>query len=493
MTQQKIRKNNSKPSLIKAIFCYILASIYSEELRAQEDKRVLTLDQTLAWVARYHPVMRQADLTVEAARFLLRQSRGDFDPQLKGFWNEKQYQSTLYYQYIDTYLSVPLWIGDIKAGYEYNQGQYISADRRVPEEGLFYAGIRVPIGYGLFMDERRNAIRQAQLMGEMARAERMKMINKLYFDVVKDYWSWYFAYQQKQVLEQAYEVVRIRYEATVEKVRMGEQAVIDSLEVAINLQDRLLLLQEAEAELIQARLKLSAHLWSPDRLPLEIQADVVPENPTQDFTFSSLYTIEQLQQQLEAQHPELQKLRLKFQALDFDRRLQIEKLKPKLDISYNFMSVPSAAAENMEITYLRNNYKFGIEFGFPLFLRTSRGKLQEIRIKQQQVTQEEVDLSRNLLNKLEATYRELLLTEQMLMAQIELVESYRALRDGEYAKFIAGESYVFLVNKREEKLLDAELKLAKTQANYEKLKAEVLWISGLPLWELSSIDTSAVD
>jgi len=454
---------------------------------AQEDSiKRLKLQDVLQWVAAYHPVMKQADLNLEQGRFALRQGRGSFDPQLKGTWDEKNFKNKQYYQYINSYVSVPLWIGELKAGYEQNQGLYINPDRTVPEEGLWYAGITVPLGYGLFIDERRNALRQGQLMQEMAAAERLKAINKLYYQVVKDYWNWYFAYKKKEALQRAYDLVNARYEFTLEKVKMGEEAPIDSLEAGINRQDRLVMLLEAEAELTQARLALSAHLWTEDATPVELNDDVIPEEPSSaaERSFQELYPLETLKQHLETQHPELQKLRLKYQSLDFERRLYTEKMKPKINLNYNFLSAQPVKSGEWNSVYLQNNYKFGLEFAFPLFMREAGGKRQQVRVKQLQNEQEQTYLLRTLNNDLEAAYRALLLTGQNLHNLRSMVQNYRALRDGEYAKFVAGESYVFLVNKREEKLLDAEIKLAKTQAHYEKLKAEVLWLSGLSLWEL---------
>lgn len=482
----KVQKRN-KPVIRKQQFLFWILKFLAVTAYAQEDTtKRLSLQEVLQWVAAYHPVMKQADLYLEQGRFALRQARGNFDPQLKGSWDEKNFKTKQYYQYINSYVSVPLWIGELKAGYERNQGLYINPDRTVPEEGLWYAGIKVPLGYGLFIDERRNALRQAQLMQEMAAAERLKTINKLYYQVVKDYWSWYFAYKKKEALQRAYDLVNARYEFTLEKVKMGEEAPIDSLEAGINRQDRLIMLLEAEAELNQARLALSAHLWTEDGTPVELNPEVAPDEPKQatEQPFQERYPLETLKQQLEAQHPELQKLRLKYQSLEFERRLYAEKMKPKINLSYNFLSGQPVKTGEWNGTYLQNNYKFGVEFAFPLFMREAGGKRQQVKVKQLQNEQEQLYLLRSLYNELEATYRTLLFTEQNLRNLFSMVQNYRALRDGEYAKFVAGESYVFLVNKREEKLLDAEIKLAKTQAAYEKLKAEVLWLSGLPLWDL---------
>jgi outer membrane protein TolC len=93
---------------------------------------------------------------------------------------------------------VPVWIGELKAGYERNQGQYVNPEYRTPNEGLAYAGVSVPlpISQGFFIDARRNTLRQAQLFRDIAEADRVKEINKLLLSAAKDYWNWYYAYNE---------------------------------------------------------------------------------------------------------------------------------------------------------------------------------------------------------------------------------------------------------------------------------------------------------
>lgn len=321
-------------------------------------------------------------------------------------------------------------------------------------------------------------------MAQMAEVEQLKVRNKLFLQVVKDYWTWYFAWEQKAQLEAAVALVRQRLALTREKVRLGEQAAIDSLEAYINLQDRQLQLQEAVMALEQARLRLSTHLWSKDGTPVELRPDVRPARSAgiSMAEFSSRFPLAELEARLVQQHPELQKLRLKYEQLEVERRLQVEKMKPKLNLKYNFLTTQPAEGP-WDGTYFRNNYKVGVDFGFPLFLRTARAKVQMLSLKQMRNEQEVAFAERQLLNELRAAYQRLLLQARNFDSLQALVRNYEALRQGEYDKFSAGESYVFLVNKREEKLLDARIKLAKVTSELEKARFEVLFLSGIPIEE----------
>ncbi|MFZ4634633.1 MAG: TolC family protein [Saprospiraceae bacterium] len=82
-------------------------------------------------------------------------------------------------------------------------------------------------------------------------------------------------------------------------------------------------------------------------------------------------------------------------------------------------------------------------------------------------------------NKMRAYLNEL----QNLQKQIDLYQSitnnYRALLDGENEKFRFGESSVFLINTREQRWLEAQIKLFKLQSEYRKTEAGLLWASGV--------------
>ena len=62
-----------------------------------------------------------------------------------------------------------------------------------PNQGLCpiaNEGLSLPIGKGFLIDERRLAVRQANIYQQIATAEQAKMINKILITALKDYWEW---------------------------------------------------------------------------------------------------------------------------------------------------------------------------------------------------------------------------------------------------------------------------------------------------------------
>jgi outer membrane protein TolC len=453
--------------------------------QASQKTRVLTSREFFQRVMEFHPVARQTALLSENARQELRIARGEFDPKLEADLAMKEFKKSLYYRNWNAELKVPVWIGELKAGYENNTGTYVNPEIRTPDRGLAYAGVSVPlpISQGFFIDARRNTLRQAQLFRDIAEADQVKEINKLLLSAAKDYWNWYYAHNEYRMIEESYQLADVRFRAVKERVVQGDLAAIDSVEAQTILQDRLVQLRQAEVGLINTRLTLSNYLWDENDTPLEIPETVVPNDFDATQRVLGESTLDTLLARARQLHPELRKLNLKIRQLEVEERFRRDLLKPTIRADYNLLSSAPVQTDAVDMAFLRNNYKFGAYFSFPLFLRKERGKLQQTIIKQEQNGFERFQAGREIENGIRAAYNELKTTEGLLAVQQQMVENYRRLRDGELQKFENGESSLFLINSRDSKYIEAQIKLISLRSKYEKQKAELVWAAGLPNWE----------
>jgi hypothetical protein len=58
----------------------------------------------------------------------------------------------------------PTWYGiEIKAGFDQNEGYYLNPENTVPNAGLTSLGISVPLGQGLFINQRMADLRKAKM------------------------------------------------------------------------------------------------------------------------------------------------------------------------------------------------------------------------------------------------------------------------------------------------------------------------------------------
>nr|MDQ3393294.1 TolC family protein [Bacteroidota bacterium] len=128
--------------------------------------------------------------------------------------------------------------------------------------------------------------------------------------------------------------------------------------------------------------------------------------------------------------------------------------------------------------FLANNYKFGVNFAFPLFLRSERGKLHLTKIKIMDINLGMQQSGREITNQIQAFYNELVNLNEQVRLQEDMVENSQILRDGELALFENGESSLFLINTREMSLINSQVKLFELRAKYAKNKVMLQWAAG---------------
>jgi outer membrane protein len=428
-------------------------------------------------VLKNHPTVKQANLFPRDAETEIMQARGAFDPKLTSYFDRKAFKGEDYYNRWDNVLKIPTWSGvDFKLGYEQNRG-----NRLLEEEStrLYVAGLTVPLGQGLIIDARRNTLRQARLARNYAEAERTKLITSTIYYATKSYWDWWFSYQQLRLVREGYDLANTRFVATRERARVGEQAAIDSVEAKITLQDRQVALEQAIIELQNNRLALSNFLWSANETPLELPEDALP--PIAPIRQVDETTLQSLLNQARNQHPEIQKLNVKIDQLQIEERFRREMLKPVFNANFNLIADSFTNKPNVDYpnSFSPSNHKLGFEFAMPLFLRKERGKLQQVRIKQQSTGYDLNLARREILNDVYGAYNEVKNFERQLKIQVEATQNQEILVRGEQRKFDVGESTLFLINSRESKLIEMRTKVESLKSKYEKALANLAYVAGL--------------
>ena len=273
---------------------------------------------------------------------------------------------------------------DVKLTYDRNEGQYINPEERVPATGLAALGVRVPIGQGLVIDARRTALRQAQLAVSMADADRLKLINKTLFEAAKTYWEWYLAHQQYRLIENGFQVADTRFRAVQQRALLGDAAAIDTTEALITVQDRLVMLQQADLNRQNARLRLTVFLWNTDETggipqPVDLPLRAVPQTAPAGRVDETM--LQALLGTAAEQHPDLLKLATKGQQLALEERFQRSLLQPQIALNASLLSRTPAPGAGYDwssyYAFRADNHKIGVDLVFPLFLRKERGKLRQ--------------------------------------------------------------------------------------------------------------------
>lgn len=470
---------------MKLLFILIisLSGLLSSFAQSQTDTaNVFMLQDLEVMVFRNHPIVKQAALLSESAHANVMQSLGYFDPGIRAGFDRKMFGNKNYYNRWVSELKVPLWLAgaDLKIGYDRNVGDYVNPETSTSTAGLAGIGLSIPLGQGLLIDSRRNTLRQAKIMVSYAEAERVKQINAIWYSIVKDYWNWYFFYNQFQLINEGLELAQTRFKAISRQTSLGDKASIDSVEAAITVQDRMIQYEKMKIDLLNARLTLSNHLWSDEAQPLELPEKARPLQSIQLQDKPQRQVLDTLLEFAAGSHPELIKLRIKGEQLAVERSYRKEMLKPKLNVSGSLLSARRSFNSYIPDNYdfKMGNYKLGFEFALPLFLRAERGKLKEVKIKQQELAYDMQQSNREIRNSVLTSYNHLNAYGEQLAVQVRSISNQEVLLNGESSKFDLGESTLFLINSRESKLIDMKIKREEMISGYQKTLAELYYKAG---------------
>ncbi len=476
---------------MKKVLLILLLGIYGN-LRAQhgndsifvlpDTAKPVTLENFYQLVTRYHPVVKQTNLLSDVARQEIRLARGNFDPKIESEFLLKHYNNTEYYRLFNGGIKFPTASPITPTiGIERNTGDRLNPEHYISSEYNYqqlYAGIALPLGQGLLTDERRTALKQAQLFSEMMEAEQVKLINKLLLEAAKDYWQWYYSYYNYRlairttaIAEEIFRRVKMNFEG-------GELATMDTVQANITLLERQVNMQEALLTLRNSTIKVSTYLWDSTMNPVDLSLQHAPVVPSSSIVLSQ-NILEELMGEAKVNHPELRKLNLKIQQLELDRRLASEYMKPRVNVSYYMLNQPFTPEGTSNSFVLDDNYKLGIDFSIPIFLRKERAKVAQTRLKITNTTYDRDITRRQIMNDIQAAYNQLLNNGVILQQQRSMVDNYNRLMSAELLNLENGESDLFKINVQQEKLFNAQSKLIKTIAEYEKQKSVLYWSAGV--------------
>lgn len=441
---------------MKKFVLYILFFTATLNIQANNPiENIFSYEEFLGYVKKHHPLVKQANLTLNVGEANLLRARGGFDPKIEVDYNSKEFKNTEYYNELNAAFKIPTWYGvEFKANFENNTGDFLNPDMTVPEGGIYSAGVSVSLAQGLFMNERMASLKKARFFKDQTKADRDLLVNQILFEASIAYFEWLQAYNEEQIYINFLNNASIRLNAVKRSFVQGDKAAIDTLEAKINVQNWHLGQKAAELKRQKAGLNASTFLWL-EGVPLEFEDSVIPELPERSILSSSL-SLQEISADsiLLSDHPKLRSLDFKMEALKVDRRLKSNKLLPKLDFQYNFL------ASDNEQQYLFNtsNYKAMVNFSMPIFLRKERGDLKLSKLKLQDINYEISASSLSLKNKITAVKTEIVSLNDQEAIIKNIVEDYKALLIGEERKFFLGESSLFLINSRERSLITSQLK-----------------------------------
>ncbi|HRO43587.1 MAG TPA: TolC family protein [Flavipsychrobacter sp.] len=462
----------------KFLFFFILLHVWSQQSFALLDSAlVLGRNDLINIIRQYHPVVLQANLQVKRAEAEVMQARGGFDPLLQSGYDRKTFDGKLYYNYFNPQLTIPTWYGlQIKAGLEEVFGERVTTEATLGKTS--YLGAKLSSNE-LFFDGRRAALRQAQSLKSLSETERRMAVNDLMRDALAVYWDWLREYQNYTLLSNLINVNEERIRLVRIEFLQGNRPAIDTTEVVAQL---LSLKQEQSATWLSFQnqgVLLSNYLWGENVQPFSLTPDIIPDTSIllgeHENYLNDILSLVDFDPSL---HPKMEAYRNKLDFLEIERRLKAQYLMPKLSVKANMLNRGYEAPSEVSSTLLENNYKIGVDFALPLFMREARGAYRSSKLKIQETWLARDQEQLNLQNKVRAYYNEVVNLKEQINFYETAYANYFRLYQGEKTRFEIGESTLFILNSRENKLLEARQKLVELKTKWHKSYTGLLWAAG---------------
>lgn len=458
--------------------CYfVLLLLGSLAWGQNQNLKELNYNEFLGYVKKYHPLVKSAQLEINMAQANLMMARGGFDPKIEADFDQKQFMGKEYYSVFNSSFKIPTWYGiEVKAGFDNSEGIFINPENSLPNQGLTSLGITVPVGQGLFINQRMADLRKAKIQIRLSQAERKLQAIEVLYNASLAYFNWKRNHSEVQLYSNYLDNASLRYKGILTLIKNGDKPAIDSVEAGIVVKTRRWNLEESKLKLAKSKLDLSNYLWLDNNVPLELQDDVLPENKL-ELTISETLKINKLISDTISieNHPKINSLENKLAILEVDRKLKANSLLPKMDVGYHYLSEPNYWNDTNF-----NNYKIGVNFKFPLFLRKERGSLQLAKFKIQD-TKLTLDLERiQLKNKITAQQTEIKSIEKQLQLISSLVSGNGQMLQSEERLFSLGESSIFLINARENNLVSIQLTQLGLENRFLNSNAELFKIMANP-------------
>lgn len=426
----------------------------------QSDTVILTELSYLRQLKDFAPAVQNGLLEVDIKQQEFLEARSAFEPKIKGKYALKEFEDKTYYNRLSSGVSIKTPLGiKLDGGFTNNSGVFLNPENNVPNDGLAYAGVEIPIGAGLLTDEDRTNVRQQRLENDAAGLVYTLTVNDLMLDAGEQYWDWFESALLIRIAEEALVLATNRRNFVIRKNRVGESADIDTLEAFINYQNRQAILLSNLVKWQKNKNYVLNYIWLPNR-------DSIVVAPQVDMDFSASLPDSLMNLAFVSSHPILSLLQTDSMINRANLFLAREYYKPQIDLA---LRLQEDAGDFADFNFQPGtNHYVGVNFYMPLFLRKQRAKAKQLELKGEMIGNKKREVTNKITNSQRALYE----NTKDLKRSVELwsvaTKNYRKLLEAEIRKFNLGESSLFVVNNRELKWIDARTKYVKSYIEYRK-------------------------
>ena len=454
---------------MRFFLCFV--AILSISIIQLQSQRVYTFDEYYNQIVTANPLVLEAKYEITAAEAEFFGARGLFDPILSGGFNLKTQNAKDKLNDLDLSLEIPfasMFGPKVKAQMRRAVAESTNPADRTSSPFDASIGVSLPLGQGIFTDEKRNKLFQAEIKPQIGQAKFQEKRNKILVEALSLYWKWAESYQQVQIAQNLVTIAQERAQQLRDRATAGDIAAMDSLEANLEVVFRNGKLLEKQQAYEQASVNLQVFVWDNNQQQTPLPG--IPES-FQTVVKLSEQEIQSAQNDAKLLRPEVKLLQLDRNLANLDLNLANEFLRPNINANLDLMMYGLSDVGP-------GNLKFGLTMSQPILFRQARSQeeLANIGIKRidLQALQMDAFVTADVnfyATAVNRTYEQI----QFLKTEVSLASQ---LLNFERERLVAGETSLFLVNQRERFLATSQEKLAKEQSNYFIALIYLRWARG---------------
>ena len=367
---------------------------------------------------------------------------------------------------------------EVFGSYRISDGEFpvYEAEYQTLDMGEASLGVRLSLLQNRETDKRRLTQVMAAWRFMEAESKQLAELNKLIYQGVSAYLSWYQSYRKVAVVKDLVALTRERITGVQARVLSGDLAAINLTEFETTLLRRQLMENEAEQQFQLARQRLS-YFWRTADSP-QYQGDAIDIPPSNiDWPFrvegsdaSSLSTSNLSTSGLEATidaHPAVEALSAKVEQAKNKRKLARNETLPQLDLEVKVARDIGDGIEPLTGT----ESIVGLSFFMPLGQRAAKAREAIANAEIRSLEYDQIVLREQLRRDLDMSLKALTYTRRILALSRQQEALAETLLRQERARFDEGVSDQFLLISRETTALQAHLKTV--DAEVEVLRQEL--------------------
>jgi len=440
---------------------------------AQVSNDTLYFEEYFSTVVKNHPILKRAELLSKQSEAYNLKAKSIWDPKVNSALDRKSFDGKTYFNKFKVASTFPTSFAvQGLVEYETNEGQFLNPEQNVPGNGLLGAGLKLPLLRGLIFDERRNIMQEAEIISSLNSIKQKQKINELFAKATKAYIDWQVASAKEEISKLGLKLSEDRLRIAKDIFESGDGPALDTIEASMDLTERKISLQESILNRVQAELNISLFLWDENMNPLETNEGINPEKLASNFLNQTFLASKISINQNNSNLPQLKLLEGKISQLQLKERLLKENTKPQLDIKW--MPWQMDVNQISDALSIRENYKIGFDFEASIFNRKAKADLQlnQLKIQDQTIALIEQKQKFNIL--FQQINSEIEMYTRNIEKLFQNITASKQLLEAENIKFSIGESSIFLLNKRELKVLDSTQKHISTIAKLVKRRIDYI-------------------